>query len=425
MMKRTEKAACSDRPRVASCGVGAKGMRVSTTRRTQLVGGRLGRLRLVASSVAAFSTGILLVASLVAVWIPNRGYAAECTAAASSNGGDDGGTPSNTACGENAQAASVQSTAIGTGSKAVDRLTTAVGAGASAEGLASTAVGVFATAIGEESAAVGNSAIATGQFSSAFGRIAHATDTGASAFGNGANARGVSASAYGDGAQAIGAVASAYGAGAQAIGGAASAYGAVATARDINASAFGSNAVAAKAASTAVGAHAHAEAQLSTAIGALASAEADGSTAIGTGAKATKADQIAIGTKDNTYTTPGITSDLSRSRQSGPLEVVTSDAAGNLASDGGFIFKQLKEAREGIAIAMALHDPDLVAGEKFGVRLNWGNFEGNNALALTAAGVIGTDVLTSGDRLAVSGGVGYGVDQNTVGARVGVQMTWK
>ena len=58
-------------------------------------------------------------------------------------------------------------------------------------------------------------------------------------------------------------------------------------------------------------------------------------TAIGNGAVATRDNQVVIGTASDTYTAPGITSAASRAAQSGPLQVVTTDANGNLASDGG------------------------------------------------------------------------------------------
>ena len=63
----------------------------------------------------------------------------------------------------------------------------------------------------------------------------------------------------------------------------------------------------------------------STAIGTGAQANANGSTALGAGAVANLPNQFVMGTSQDTYQAPGITSSLSRSRQSGPLEVVTSD----------------------------------------------------------------------------------------------------
>src|SRR5690606_34691961 len=115
--------------------------------------------------------------------------------------------------------------------------------------------------------------------------------------------------------------------------------------------------------SAALGLSASATGYNATAVGTNASAAPKGSAAFGANAVATMSNQQVFGTKANTYTTPGITSGLSRSRQSGPLEVVTSDAHGNLATDGGEIYKKLDEAEAGIAIAIAMENPDLVAGE--------------------------------------------------------------
>ena len=80
--------------------------------------------------------------------------------------------------------------------------------------------------------------------------------------------------------------------------------------------------------------------------GATVSSSAPHSTAIGAGATVDpgRNNEMVFGTKDDTYTTPGITSGFSKSRQSGPLEVVTSDRDGHLATDGGSIFKALDEA---------------------------------------------------------------------------------
>src|SRR5262249_32651088 len=56
------------------------------------------------------------------------------------------------------------------------------------------------------------------------------------------------------------------------------------------------------------------------------------SAAFGTGATTTRANQQVFGTLTNTYTAPGITSAASKAAQSGIPQVVTSDAAGNLAT---------------------------------------------------------------------------------------------
>jgi hypothetical protein len=108
---------------------------------------------------------------------------------------------------------------------------------------------------------------------------------------------------------------------------------------------------------------------------------------------------------------------------------VTSDADGNLATDGGDIFERLDEAEAGIALAISMENPDLIAGEKFGLAMNVGFYEGAEALSLSAQGVMGYNVFTEGDRVTFSGGVGVGFENGrgneVVGGRVGAQITWK
>jgi hypothetical protein len=159
------------------------------------------------------------------------------------------------------------------------------------------------------------------------------------------------------------------------------------------------------------------------------------SAAIGAGAQSEFDNEISLGAKDgsSTYTTPGITSSLSKSRQSGPLEVVTTDSAGHLASDGGEIFEELGRVGAGIAIATAMENPDLVGNEKFGLAANLGFFEGNTALSVSAMGVIGHNLVGDGERWAISGGVGVSLNEDNFGGqkadralagRAGVQITW-
>jgi trimeric autotransporter adhesin len=163
------------------------------------------------------------------------------------------------------------------------------------------------------------------------------------------------------------------------------------------------------------------------AVGTGARASADGSIAIGAGATAAQTNQIVLGTSSNTYTAPGITSALSRSRQSGPTQIVTSDANGNLATAGGDFFDKVDENQSGVALAMAIANPDLTGNEKFGVAANYGNFEGANALGMALMGVLGHNFVTANDRVAVSGGFGVGFDNGSgddvFGGRVGLQWT--
>jgi trimeric autotransporter adhesin len=141
-----------------------------------------------------------------------------------------------------------------------------------------------------------------------------------------------------------------------------------------------------------------------------------------------------FGTTTNTYTMPGITSDESKLRQSGRLELTTTDTFGHLASDGGAVFKGLARAQAGIAIALAIEAPSLTGSEIFGMRVGYGNFNGDaNAMGFSAMGVLCRDCFGSkGDRIAldVAAGVGssdfmqYG-SGNVTSARAGMQWTWK
>ena len=210
-----------------------------------------------------------------------------------------------------------------------------------------------------------------------------------------------------------------------------------------NTVAMGTNARAAGNSGIAIGDSSFAAGPNDTALGAGATVTADHSTALGAGAVADKENLVAVGTTGDTYRTPGITSQKSKDRQSGSLEVVTSDAGGNLATDGGEIFNRLDEndkrldnafrrigqSDAGVALALAAVNPDLVDGERFGVSANWGTFEGSNAFGMGFQGVLGHDWLAQGDRWAITGGFGVGfVDGNdgddVWGGRVGGQWTW-
>jgi hypothetical protein len=230
---------------------------------------------------------------------------------------------------------------------------------------------------------------------------------------------------------------------AAALNGRATAIGNEAQAGGARSTALGNQAISRGRASVAVGNNAQTGvpgvgARNAIAVGNNTNAQADGSVAIGAdsddnGAVATQENQFVLGTANHTYTAPGITSDLSRARQSGPLELVTTDAAGNLASDGGEIFRDLGKHGAGIAIATALENPDLVANETFGLAANFGFFEGNTAFAVSAMGVLGHNFMGGGERWALSGGVGFSLnDENygrqstdrTVAGRAGVQVSW-
>ena len=373
------------------------------------------------------TAGLFACTSLVAVGIsmspgavtPASAVVCDLVAVGAGGATDGGDAWGSLACGRNASAndsgGGNNSTAIGTESTAVNHAT-AIGNNSTADGDNSTAVGYFSNANGYISTAigggngVGKAALATKQYSIAIG----GGETGEGAFADNVNAI-----AMGRDSEALG----------------------------LNSLSVGHNSLAAGENDSAYGFSAEVFADDGTAIGAHTTVGAGHtkSTAIGYSAATTTNNQMVYGTSTETHTMPGITSDLSKSRQSGPLEVVTSDAGGNLATDGGLIFagiqqnsldiqqnsldiesnrRDIKKNREGVAIAASLADPDLVGSESFGLRGTWGNYDGENALGFTGMGVLSRDFMGTGSRLAFGGGIGFGLQESKVGGRAGGQLTW-
>ncbi|MFT4080499.1 YadA-like family protein [Rhodomicrobium sp.] len=85
---------------------------------------------------------------------------------------------------------------------------------------------------------------------------------------------------------------------------------------------------------------------------------------------------------------------------------------------------RIKDVRDGVAIALAVQTPDLVAGEKFGVSVNFGTYDGSNAIGVGLQGVLGKNLFGFGERVALTGGVGFATERDNVGGRAGVQFTW-
>ena len=341
------------------------------------------------SGVSAFALAVLIAAGTTA---PVSAFqcdgAATGVPAAGSNGADDNGSNSNIACGGSSNA----------GEDAVlDDFASAFGFNADAEAVDSVAVGAHSQVDVDSTGGI------------AIGRNATVSDD---AFGgtDGADfgvAIGYSARAGEEAAVAIGQQATASGE------------------RSI---AIGRSSVASGDRSTAMGTNSTASGDSSTAIGRNTTASHTNSTAIGAFATTTNTNQVALGTAGDTLYAPGITSQLSKDRQSGPLEVLTTDLSGNLASDGGYIydsldtaFESIDEAKDGAAVAAAMENPDLTGDEMFGVALNYGNFDGSSAVAGSVMGVLWSDGTR---RIAVSGGIGYGFETETLGTRVGGQLTW-
>jgi autotransporter adhesin len=180
------------------------------------------------------------------------------------------------------------------------------------------------------------------------------------------------------------------------------------------------------------------------AIGTGTSAGFAGSVAIGQGAATTRANQQAFGTTASTYTMAGVTSAASRTAQTGPVQVVTSDAGGNLATetlaglglatgaDVAAINAQLatmngqisdlygrsSRAYSGVAMAFAMAGvPTLMPTEKFAAALNYGTFLGQSGFALNAAARVT-------DQVQVTAGLGYGANERIAGGRLGLRVGW-
>jgi hypothetical protein len=127
---------------------------------------------------------------------------------------------------------------------------------------------------------------------------------------------------------------------------------------------------------------------------------------------------------------PGITSAASLAAQSGPTQVVTTDAAGHLAAAGftgqdistlqsnvGTLQTQMRQAFEGTAMAIALGGGALPADKKFAISTNWGTFRGENAMGLSAQ-------MRLNDYVVMNGGVAAGFAERGVGGRAGLTVAW-
>ncbi|UCI06408.1 porin [Mesorhizobium sp. B1-1-8] len=94
-----------------------------------------------------------------------------------------------------------------------------------------------------------------------------------------------------------------------------------------------------------------------------------------------------------------------------------------LASKVDDIDGRVQRAFEGASVASALTSPDLVQGEHFGIRVNWGNAGQSNAMGVTGAAVLGEGFMPGGaGRLAGAAGVAF--SGKTVGGNAGLQLTW-
>jgi hypothetical protein len=223
-----------------------------------------------------------------------------------------------------------------------------------------------------------------------------------------------------------------------------SAYGAVSEASGTNSSAYGAVSEASGTNSSAFGADSTASGDFTSAFGADSTASHDNSAAFGAGATTTRADQQVFGTSSNTYTTPGITSAASKTAQGTPTHIVTSNMGGDLAaytpaqlglatqsdvaglqSNINRLGRRDNELTEGLAAVVSLAQPVLLPGQHFAMRAGWGGYDDANAVGLSAAGVVASNIMSQGrGTLTLDGGVGFGTSEGEVAGRAGMSLGW-
>ena len=107
------------------------------------------------------------------------------------------------------------------------------------------------------------------------------------------------------------------------------------------------------------------------------------------------------------------------------MQVVTTDANGNLATDGGKIFddltkinRHLNNLDSGVAMALAMTGGFLPDNKSFALAANYGFYNGKSGFATSA-------FMRMAPNIVASGAIGAGfADDTKVGGRVGVQISW-
>ncbi|RUU05262.1 hypothetical protein EOD23_15535 [Mesorhizobium sp. USDA-HM6] len=130
----------------------------------------------------------------------------------------------------------------------------------------------------------------------------------------------------------------------------------------------------------------------------------------------------------NYYYSPGTNTCINA--QTGETRMEVDDGEGGtttvtgktaLASQVDDIGNRITRAFENASISAALAAPDLVQGEHFGLRVNWGNAGDANAFGVTGATVL-SEGFAHGGRL--TGTLGIAFSGNVVGGNAGLQFNW-
>ena len=178
-------------------------------------------------------------------------------------------------------------------------------------------------------------------------------------------------------------------------------------------------------------------------MGAGANATFTGSTAIGAGANTTAANQVTLGGAGSSVRVGDIAASTA-AQQASSSNLATVDANGvlgrsnvSLASLGalqngftavqgqiGTLFdladenrRDIRDANEGVAMALAMETPSIPAGANFAVSGGIGHFKNRTALATAIAAAVG-------EMSSVSVGVSYGFDSKELGTRAGFQFAF-
>ncbi|MBZ9678654.1 YadA-like family protein [Mesorhizobium sp. ES1-1] len=125
---------------------------------------------------------------------------------------------------------------------------------------------------------------------------------------------------------------------------------------------------------------------------------------------ATNTSNIAINTADIATNTANIATNTNNI-------ALLDGRVGSLESGLDFANNRIDKAFEGTAMALAMAGSGLPGDKNYAVSLNWGTFEGENAFAGSAQARINENVI-------LSGGIGMGASNHTVGGRAGVTVAW-
>ena len=106
----------------------------------------------------------------------------------------------------------------------------------------------------------------------------------------------------------------------------------------------------------------------------------------------------------NFAVTPNSTIDMGGNR----VQDVGTPIVGTDATNKAYVDKGLNKAYEGTAIALAISQPVFLPGQTFAVRGGWGDYAGQNAFGVSAAGVVAHNVFGYGSTVSLDAGVGAG-----------------